>query len=172
MSDRLRERLADSNERFSPNEIYELFEVLSEDYGFHRDPELPARGQKIETTSMTVPGFEHFGVLVVRPRTVRDSMVAIPSLVDRILGENFQPSQQSTFNAQLIALARTVIVAPIGIVDRILESDNDDDFRFFLAFGTEYGNWISDRTKAASEKKSGVTSGIESASTSGTGETS
>lgn len=160
----IRERLQDPNERFSPAELYQVFEVMAEQYGFHRDPNLPPKGAIAETTSMVVKGFESWGVVIVKPRTNRDSMLTIPSLIDRILDGNMTPSQNTTFNAQLIALARTVIVSPVDIVDRILESQNDDDLKFFMAFATEYAEWMNERAKEAKAKKSGETPGNTSAS--------
>lgn len=178
MTTNLAERLQDSNERFAPSEIFQLFEHLAEQYGFHRSPDLPPRHLTVETVSMTVPHFEEVGVIVVRPQTVNDSMVSIPNLVDRILGNNLQPSQNSTFNAQLIALARTVIVSPPHLVDEIL-MESDDDFymnrsvqvegksvskSFFLEFAKEYNVWKKARAEEARKKKSGSLNGSESAS--------
>lgn len=155
----LSDRLSDPNERFSPQEIYSLFEELAEQYGFYRDPSLPPKGSAIETSSLTVTGFEHYGVLVVRPRTIRDSSIAIPSTADKILGDNFKPSQATAFNANLIALAMAVIVAPVHTVESVLNSSDDQDMGFFLAFATEYGQWMQERGKAIAQKKSGRTSG-------------
>lgn len=168
----LRDRLADQNERFAPSEIYALFEELAEQYGYYRSNQLPAKELRIETISMTVKGYEHLGVIVVRPRTVGDSMTTIPKLVDKILGDDFNPSQNTAFNANLIALAQCVIVSPPGFVDTLLESTNDEDLRFFLAFAQEYAEWMQGRTEEAAKKKSGRISGTESASTSDTNETS
>lgn len=176
----LAERLQDPNERFSPQEIYELFEVIGSQHGWHRDERLPAAGTVRETTSMTIPHFEDLGVLVVRPRTIRDGAIAIPSLVDRILGDNLSPSQNTIFNAQLVALMQTVVVAPVGIVDKILNSSGDwldrkivedgktRSLSVFFEFAREYGEWMAARNQEAREKKSGDNpgkdAGIESAS--------
>lgn len=176
----LRERLGNPDERFSSNDIYQLFELLGEDYGWHRDPRLPEKGQVQETASMTIPHFEDLGPLVVRPRTVRDGQIVIPSLVDRILADNLTPSQRTVFNAQLVALMQTVVVSPPGIVDQILNSDEDylnrptgeggeaKSHSVFVSFASEYGKWMAQRAEEAREKKSGTTAvkedGKESAS--------
>ncbi|MBD2019346.1 hypothetical protein H6F43_04000 [Leptolyngbya sp. FACHB-36] len=169
----LEERLQDPNDRFSSAEIYQLFELLAEQYGYHRSPELPPRNTIAETASLTVKGFEHLGVIVVRPRTMRDSMIVIPGLIDKLLGDNFQPSQSSAFNAGMIALASTVIVSPPSLVERVLKSTDDQDLNFFANFAQEYSNWLTARNKALHEKKSGAeTDGKKSSSTSDTDATS
>ncbi len=160
----LHERLQDPDERFAPQEIYALFEQLAEEYGFHRDPNLPAKGSIAETTSLTLEGYEHLGVVVVRPRTIGDTMVSIPNLVDKLLGANLQPSQASSWNANLIALAKTVIVAPPRLVDSILESADDTNLGFFLAFATEYAKYMKARAEAVKQKKSGATTGNDASS--------
>lgn len=160
----LRDRLSDPNERFSPQEMYQLFELLAEEYGFHRDPNLPPKDQVVETSSLTVEGFEHLGVLVVRPRTVGDQMLNIPNKVDALLGPNMRPSQNTQINASLIALAQTVIISPVGFVDDLLKQANDTDLGFFIAFATEYKKWMDDRAGAVAKKKPGKTTGKERSS--------
>ena len=149
------ERLQDPNERFSPAELYPVFEAIAEQYGYYRDERLPKKGETVETASMTVDGYEHFGVLVVRPRTVRDTMITIPGLCDKILGGNLEPSTNTLYNAQMVALAQTVIVSPVDIVDRVLSSSKPEDIGFFLAFAQEYGRWIQHLSDESSKKKSG-----------------
>lgn len=118
---------------------------------------------------MTVDGFEHLGPIVVRPRTFRDSMSTIPLYVDleinRAINEmmaagveipqDYQPSQQSRYNAMMIAIARCVIVEPKGLVDGLLESTTSTDFRFFDKFAEEYTAWMDSQSEEAQEKKSG-----------------
>jgi hypothetical protein len=162
----LRERLKDKEEIFTRDEIYAIFEELSEDYGFHRDPSLPKRSSAVETASLTVPGYDHLPMLVVRPRTNRDSMITIPSLADGILGENMKPSNFTLSNAYAVASAQTLIVSPVGLVDQILNSDRTEDIKFFGDFAREYDKWMASRMEAATQKKSGQTSGNEPVSTS------
>lgn len=169
------EKLNDPDAVFSQQEIYAAFEELSDRYGFHRDPNLPPRNSIHETTSMTVDGFEHLGVLIVRPRTIRDSMTTIPSRVDAVLKDNFSPSQNTIYNATAIAMAETLIVSPPGIVETILNSTNIKDLGFFNAFAKQYQDWMESRIQEASEKKSGEAepeNGSGSASSSETEETS
>jgi hypothetical protein len=168
----IRDRLLDPAATFSSKEIYQVFETLAEDYGFYRDPKLPEPGQSIETMSMTVKGFEHLGALIVRPRTIRDSMVSLPGLVDKLLGDNMNPSRNATNNANLIAIAQHAIVSPPNLVDKLLQSGNPKDIAFFLNFANEYADWLDQKSKEADQKKSGTTSGSESASTSDTSEIS
>lgn len=168
----IKERLLDPNERFAPAEMFSAFEAIAEEYGFHRSKELPPKELDIETISIAIKGYEKFGVVVVRPRTNRDSMITIPSLVDRILGDDFTPSQNTVFNANLIALARTMIVSPPGLCDRVLNSTDDEDLRFFISFAEEYAAWMGARAEEVRKKKSGNPSTIASPSTSVTGETS
>jgi hypothetical protein len=162
------ERLTDPNERFSSADLYEAFEALGSQYGWHRDPNLPKPGMPVQTASMTVPKFEHLGVLIVRPRTGRDTLITLPNLVDKLLGDNFVPSQKASFNVNLIALASTVIIAPVGIVEQILNSDDDTELKFFLAFAEEYSKWMQARAEEAKAKKFGRTTGNEPASPSDT----
>ena len=168
----IKERLLDTNERFAPAEMYQIFESLAEEYGFHRSKELPPKELNIETISIAIKGYEKFGVVVVRPRTNRDSMIVLPSLVDKILGDDFTPSQNTVFNANLIALARTMIVSPIGLCDRVLDSTDDEDLRFFIKFAEEYAEWMGARAEEVRKKKSGNPNMSESPSTSGIEETS
>lgn len=167
----LSERLNDPNATFSQSEIYAVFEELAERYGFYRDQRLPERNSVMETTSMTVDGFEHLGVLVVRPRTNRDSMITIPSVVDRILGDNMNPSQGTLYNATAIAMAEVLIVSPPGFVEQILESSDIQDLNFFGAFAGQYQRWQNELAETARGKGSGSVEagdGKRSASPSGT----
>ncbi|NER79650.1 MAG: hypothetical protein F6K42_08720 [Leptolyngbya sp. SIO1D8] len=168
-------KLGNPDATFTQAEIYAAFELLAERYGFYRDQRLPERNSVQETTSMTVDGFEHLGVLIIRPRTLHDSMIDIPSLVDEMLKGNFYPSQNTIYNATAIAMAKSLIVSPPGLVERLLESTDSKDFQFFNEFGKQYQKWMNERVEAAREKKSGPDeeeSGISSASSSETTETS
>lgn len=115
------------------------------------------------TATVTVDGFEHLGAIVVRPRTFRDSMMTIPFLVDqeinRVMAEmgvqDVNPSQQTRYNAMMIAIARCVIVEPQGLVDELLESTTSKDFGFFDKFAEEYTDWMDSQSEEAQEKKSG-----------------
>jgi hypothetical protein len=142
--------------------------------GWYRDRRLPDADQlsSIETASMIVGGFEKFGTIVVKPQTIQDSMVTIASITDRILGENLSPSDRTYRSAQAIAIARNAIVSPPGFVDKLLESTDPGDYRFFYTFLEEYGQWLSDRKDEAMKKKSSTATGSESASTLEIGETS
>lgn len=181
MTDSIKERLTDPNERFSPAELYQIFEALGPEFGWHRSPDLPKLPPTVQTTSLTVPHFEDIGVLVVRPRTNADIMIGIPNLVDEILGGNLEPSPNTLFNANLIALMRTVVVAPVGFVSRILD-DSDGDYlgravevdgktdrkNLFFEFYQEYNAWMQNRIAEVKAKKSGqaiaTEAGIESSS--------
>lgn len=164
MSNPLLERLQDPNERFSSAEFHQIFEALSEKYGYYRDERLPSSARPVETASLTVTGYEDLGVLIVRPRTLRDQMLTIPNRVDVLLGRNMDPSQSTTINASMIALAETLIVQPPGFVEKLLESASDDDLGFFQAFAIEYVAWMDSRSEGASKKKRGKKSGKEPSS--------
>ena len=166
----IQERLKDPKARFSQSEIYEVFEELAEQYGFYRDEKLPQKKEAVATESLIVTGFEEWGVIVVRPRSLRDSMVVIPNLIDQLLADNLNPSENSRFNAHLIAIAKTVIVSPPNFVDQVLASENIADLEWFNAFFVEYRAWMDARTEEASKKKQAT--GKKSASTSETSETS
>lgn len=157
----LRGRLQDANELFTREDVYQAFELLAEEYGFHRDERLPQRSQTVETASMTVAGFEHYPVLIVRPRTNRDSMITIPSLADRLLGDNMAPQSNSSTNAWVIATAKTVIVSPPGLVEEILNSTDPNAIKFLYAFAREYEKWMQDRSELSAQKKSGQPTGNE-----------
>lgn len=150
------DRLNDPEATFTQAEIYAAFEELAERYGFYRDQRLPERNSVKETTSLTVDGFEHLGVLVVRPRTNRDSMITIPSVVDRILGDNMSPSPNTLYNATAIAMAECLIISPPGFVERILESSDLQDLNFFGAFAGQYQAWQNSLTEEARGKDSGT----------------
>jgi len=115
------------------------------------------------TATMTVDGFEHLGPIVVRPRTFRDSMMTIPFLVDQEINrvmvemgvDDIRPSEQTRYNAMMIAIARCVIVEPAGLVDELLESTTSTDFGFFGKFAEEYSAWMDGQSEEAQEKKSG-----------------
>ena len=116
---------------------------------------------------MTVTDFEHLGAVTVRPRTLRDGMITIPSIQDAELGDNMAPSEQTRYNALLIAIARAAIVEPTDFVDNLLESTDIKDFGFLGAFAKEYTEWVDGRLDEAREKKSGkekLVAGNESAS--------
>lgn len=165
----IKERLADPNERFSPTELYQIFEAIGPEFGWHRSPDLPKLPPTVQTTSLTIPHFEDAGVLVVRPRTNGDILIGIPNLVDEILGGNLEPSPNTMFNANLIALMRTVVVAPVGFVSRVLD-DSDGDYldrmvpgedgkperkNIFFEFYQEYNAWMQSRIAEVKAKKSG-----------------
>jgi hypothetical protein len=165
------EKLKDPTATFTQSEMYAVFEELAETYGFYRDQRLPERNSVQETTSMVVDGFEHLGAVVVRPRTNRDAMITIPSVVDRILGNNMTPSNGTYFNATAIAMAETLIISPPGFVERLLESTNIQDLNFFGAFTEQYKAWQESLTKEAQGKGSGPEAeddGTKSASLSAT----
>jgi hypothetical protein len=168
----LQERLRDPDERFSPAEMHQVFESLAEEYGFHRDPRMQPKEAIAETASLVIPHFEDLGPVIVRPRTVGDFMHGIPSRVDRILSDNYSPSQNSAFNAGCVAIAQTVIVSPPTLIDDILKADaelyiREEDgatYNFFWEFQKEYQAWSDDRAEAIKAKKSGKTPGKKPAS--------
>lgn len=171
----LQERLQDPTATFTQSEVFQAFENLAETYGYHRSPDLPQKEVVQETTSMVVDGYEHWGVLVIRPRTLRDSMITIPSVVDALLKDNMAPSQNTVYNATAIAMTKVLVVSPPGITNQVLESSSRKDLGFFNAFTKQYQEWMDAQTAEASEKKSGeveTASGTESASWSETDATS
>lgn len=165
----LSDRLLDPDEVFSQQEVYTAFEALAEKYGYHKDPSLPVKGAIAETATLTIPHFEDLGVMIVRPKTIQDSMITLPNLMDALLENNINPSQQTLFNLSLIALMRTVVVSPPGIVDQLLRSPEGDYLareidgtrhNVFIEFAQEYGNWAKMKSEAVAQKKSGaVTAG-------------
>lgn len=147
--------------------------------------------QETKTAVMTVDGFEHRGLITVRPRKVKDKLT-IARLTDKYLFsdidgeslENIQVSPRTQYEANSYAIAKTVIVHPPGIVDEILESEDPRDWSalveieldgkktevelsFFDSFLRDYSEWSDSLNAEAREKKSGretTESGIESAS--------
>lgn len=117
-----------------------------------------------ETATMTVTGFERFGPIVVRTRTYKDSMFIIPALQDQYLNETLRElgiedinaGDQLRYNALLVAIAKAVILEPIGFVASLLDSTNSEDFRFFGVFAEEYSAWMDGKIEAAQSKKSGT----------------
>lgn len=174
----LAERLNDPTEIFTQAEVFSLFEELSAKYGYYRDKKLPPP-EKIKSAiaAMTVDGYEHFGVLLVKPLTQRDQVIGIPSLMDKELAatDNLNPGAASYRGAQVLAYARAAIVSPPDLVDEILDSEDPRDANFFFAFNQQHNAWQLDLTKEAAEKKSGPATkatGSESASSSAIAETS
>lgn len=143
-----------------------------------------------ELATLVVDGFEHLGPITVRPRTVGDTMLKIPGLVDQLLGSNMNPSAQSRYNALMIAIAQHAIVYPDDLVDRVLASNDPRDLQaelpveepkpggpktfrtsFFEQFAKEYGDWCEGKVEEARLGNSGKGSkgtGKKSASTSET----
>lgn len=120
--------------------------------------------------TMTVDGFEHWGVITVRPRTNMASAYVIPALQEKELAsamtlmqeidpEGFSAANdmgdQTRFNSLVVAVARYAIVDPTDVVDQILASSDPKDFGFFVQFAQEYGAWMDRQTEEAQAKKSG-----------------
>jgi hypothetical protein len=124
------------------------------------------------TAVMTVDGFEKWGEVTVRPRTVADSMLNIPGRTDRLLSGNPNPGRYAMNAATAVAIAQFAIVEPTDLVERIMASNDPRDVNFFYAFAEEYNELNQDFLKAAKEKKSGKTTGKDAASSSDTTETS
>lgn len=139
-----------------------------------------------QIATMTVDGFEHLGVITVRPRTNMASAYVIPALQEKEIAtamrlmqeidpEGFSAANdmgdQTRFNSLVVAVARYAIVEPKDVVDRILDSSDPKDFGFFVQFAQEYGAWMDSQTEEAQGKKSGTApkaSGKKSASLSAT----
>jgi hypothetical protein len=172
----LADRLNDPDEIFCQKEVFQAFETLCDRYGYHRDPKLPAP-EKMESViaSMTLDGFEHLGVLLVRSLTQRDQMIAIPSLIDKELGDNLAPGNAAYSAASALAYARCAIVSPVNLVEEMLDTDDPINSNFFYAFNRQHAAWQTEQTKAENAKKSGPAtkaSGSESASSSAIAATS
>lgn len=127
----------------------------------------------METAIITVDGYEKWGEITVKPRTVADNMLHIPAEVDRLLQGNPQSSNSRVQNsAYAIATAKFAIVEPADLVEQVLRSTDPNDMAFFWAFMREYDTMNQDFLKSAETKKSGRTTGKKSASPSDTTETS
>ncbi|MCD8487891.1 MAG: hypothetical protein LRZ84_14435 [Desertifilum sp.] len=163
----LQERLQNPDEIFTTAEVYQAFEALAEKYGYYRDNRLPSRDVIQNTTSILIPEWEHLGAILIRPQTLNDAMLVIPSLVDKLLGTNLEPSRNTVFNASVIALAQTVIVSPPNLVEDILSSNDPRDLNFFIAFASEYKRWTDVQLEESKLKKFGKRSGNAPSSMSG-----
>lgn len=123
------------------------------------------------TVTMTVDGFEHWGPLVVRPLTMRDNLIAIPSEADKLIpSDNMAPSAAVTNGARALAMLKVVVVHPIDFADRLANSTALADMGFFAAFSRQYEQWMEAQAEEAQAKKSGTAqteTGKESAGTSG-----
>ncbi|MBT9160464.1 MAG: hypothetical protein DDT26_01750 [Dehalococcoidia bacterium] len=168
----IREKLQNPGATFSRDEMYAIFEELSEDYGFYRSKDLPQKDKRVETASLIVKGFEDLGPIVVRPMTVQDTLINLPSWIDKILGDNLDPSKRAYGSAATLAIARLVVVSPPNLVSDMLASENPNSVQFFYNFAEEYSAWREVRLEEVREKKSGAKSGTKSASSSETSETS
>lgn len=168
----IQDKLNDPKATFSLDEMFAVFEELSDTYGFHRSRELPPRDKRVETASLIVKEFEHLGPIIVRPMTVQDTLVNLPSWVDKILSDNLNPSQRAYNSAATLAIARLVIVSPPHLVADMLASEDPDSIRFFYNFATEYNEWREARLAEVSKKKSGTANGTKSVSSSETSATS
>lgn len=163
----LNERLQNPEEIFTTAEVYQAFEELSQKYGYYRDERLPSREVMVNaTTSFIIPGWEHLGAIIIRPQNLQDVMINVPSLVDKLLGSNLEPSRNSVFNASVIALAKTVIVSPPNFVEDILTSNDPQDLNFFIVFAQEYKRWADIQLAESKLKKFGKRSGNAPSSTS------
>lgn len=159
------ERLDDPNERFSPEEVLQLIynQPLADRLGLHREG-YPRQNLLNRTGTITIPKFEKFGAIVVKVRQAQDLVLDVANLRDRLLGDNFNPSQGTSFNAFLLAYARVMIVAPTNLVDEILQSPLDTDLDFFPAFYKEHGEWMKAYEQEYLEKKYGQVTGSGSSS--------
>lgn len=163
----LRDRLADENEIFTAQEVKEAFAELAEAYGYYKAPKIPG-GSGVNSEPFVVEGYEHLGTLSIRPINQRDEMINIPCLIDEYLKDRSNVGTSAYGNAYVLALAQVAIVAPEGLVEALLDSEDPRDAGFFRAFGVQYRKWQESRAKAAIEKKSGTApsvNGKDSAST-------
>lgn len=101
--------------------------------------------------------YEHLApVVIVRARTVRDTKINIPNIVDQVLAGNLAPTNRTLSNATMVAIAKTVIVIPGDLVDRVLDSSSDADLLFFDDFYRSYLDWLNYKKNEVSTKKSGL----------------
>lgn len=117
---------------------------------------------EIQTAIIVVDGFEKWGEITVRQRTVRDSMISIPVKVDELLKGTPNPGNYQYNAAYAIAIAQFAILEPVGLVEQILSSPDENDINFFYRFSREYSGMNQDFFAAAQAKKSGETIGSES----------
>lgn len=109
------------------------------------------------TETMTVDGFEHLGPLVVRPLTIQDSLVNIPSAADRFLPpDDMRPSPETMNGARTLGMLQVVVVEPAGFAQKLASSTNVKDLGFFKAFSDQYQAWIDSQVEEAQAKKSGT----------------
>lgn len=169
----LEEKFLDPEAVFSQTELYQAVELIAPQLGFERPGIDPLPPQAIaKTTALTIPGYEHIGVMLVRERTVQDVQVNVPSLMDKLLGNNLAPSLATYSSVARIALAKIVIVSPVNLVQQILDSTDARNMKFFLDFDVEYGKWMKALADEIAKKNSGMTNGNALNSSSETEETS
>jgi len=125
-----------------------------------------------QTAIITVDGFEKWGEITVRPRTVSATMFTIAPKAEKLMGDDPNPGNYLRNAAFAIATAKYAIVEPADLVDQVLSSSDPDDIDFFYRFVAEYAEMNKDFLSAAQQKKPGEAIGIESASPSDTTETS
>ena len=181
MNDNILRRLQDPEELFTAQDLYAAFNAIAAQMGWQRSPEFQPLEPSVETATLVVEGkrrdlktgkpvinpetdqpyidrvYEHLApVIVVRARTIKDTKITIPSLMDEILGSNLNPSNRTLSNAGLIALAKAVIVSPPNLVDQVCASSDDADLLFFEDFFACFNEWLSYRSEEVSKKKSGT----------------
>ena len=142
----------------------------------HEELAAAVTAEASEAATITISGFEKWGPIVVRPKTVRDDNLRIPGLMERLLVGEDEPGARVLNNAWFISQATFAIVEPDDLVERVLDSPDPADAGFFYAFNKEYQAWLTARLENAQGKEpgEGVTKagGKSSVSSSETDETS
>lgn len=132
-----------------------------------------AKQQQEPIAYITVSGFEKWGEIGVRGRTVADSMLKIPARTEALLGANVDSAKgRAYYAASVVAIAEHAIVSPEGLVQDVMRSSDPEDVNFFYAFATEYAELNKDFISHVQKKKSGATTLKEPVSSSETEEDS
>jgi hypothetical protein len=124
-----------------------------------------AKQEKEPIAYITVSGYEKWGEIGVRARTVADSMLKIPARTEALLGTNVESAKnRAYYAASIVAIAEHAIVSPPDLVQKVMASSDPKDVTFFYQFNEEYAKLNEDFIKHVKQKKSGETTGGESVS--------
>lgn len=181
----LRNKLDDANEIFTLAEVYAAVDELAPFNGWQRDGYKPPSAT-VQTYQILVDNFEHYGIITVKLLSVMEQRIVVPNDRDYYLTLNSsggflskEALQEAYTNCHIVAMLKSAIVSPPGLVEKILQNPAcEDGYEFLIALYREYDVMIGalaqeskkKRLSRAVQKTSG--DGSESASTSGTGEIS
>ncbi len=183
--DELRNKLDDANEIFTLAEVYAAVDELAPFNGWRREDYKPPAAT-VQTYQILVDNFEHYGVITVKLLSVMEQRIVVPNDRDYYLTLNSsgrflskEALQEAYTNCHIVAMLKSAIVSPPGLVEKILQDPaSDDGYEFLIALYREYDVMIGELAQESKKKRRSLETqtmsgdGSVSVSTSATGEIS